>query len=453
MNRLLRKITVGICLGVASWTNANAQIVRQASEITTARTSAPTTNPAYRSAPEVIATELHAEQGQLVTLDDLEALALKRSPILQQANSKVQAEKWRLVQAGLPSNPEAGIDFQQLGSDGLAEQYGIAISQELISPEKKRLNQSISNSEIKRLTFELRVAEQRLRTDVRKIHLRALRSAREVTITGQLLASAEKALQLTRELLEAREVSRADLLQAEVEVESTRIQNQQAVNAETAVWREIKSVTGVQINPSVKIAGSIDSSPSALNYEDSLIRILSQSPEISAAMSGIESARVNLQRQSVETRPNVTVGGLFNWRDNGINGSADGGLVVSIPLSVWNKNQGGIGVARSELVSAAKELDRIELQIAQRLAVIYQQYSTSADKVSRYQEQILPKTEEMLELTRESYELGEVGFVNLLAVQRTFANHQLAYLDAMEMLRLAEIEIDGMLLSDRFVSK
>ncbi|MDA9840922.1 hypothetical protein N9C08_03710, partial [Rubripirellula sp.] len=97
MNRLLRKITVGICLGVASWTNANAQIVRQASEITTARTSAPTTNPAYRSAPEVIATELHAEQGQLVTLDDLEALALKRSPILQQANSKVQAEKWRLV--------------------------------------------------------------------------------------------------------------------------------------------------------------------------------------------------------------------------------------------------------------------------------------------------------------------------------------------------------------------
>lgn len=53
----------------------------------------------------------------------------------------------------------------------------------------------------------------------------------------------------------------------------------------------------------------------------------------------------------------------------------------------------------------------------------------------------------MFALTRQSFELGEVDFVYLLRAQSDYANHRLAYLDAIETLRIAHIEIDGMLLS------
>lgn len=382
------------------------------------------------------------------SLEFLESEALKRSPAVHQAHSRLRAEKWRLLQLGLPNNPEAGIDFQQLGSDGLAEQYGISVSQELIAPEKKRLSQSISHSEIKRLESDLNQIQQRVLTDIRMLHLRGLRAEKEVAITDHLVASAQKGLQLSTELLQAREVSRADVLQAEVEVESTLILNHRARESQEAAWREIMALTGVHRDPAKNLLGKLDALPSTLVYQDCLSQLLSQSPEVSSALAAIEIAKRKLERQSVESRPNVTVGGLFNWRDNGIGGGPNGGLTVSIPIPVWNKNQGGIGVAKSALAAAQKDLERTELRIASQLADTFKRYSIAADQVERYQSKILPKTEEMLDLTRQSFELGEVGYINLLAVQRAYANHQLAYLDALEILKMTHIEIDGMLLSE-----
>ena len=385
------------------------------------------------------------EEGYSLVL--LEAEALKRSPALHQSHSKLRAEKWRLLQVGLPNNPEAGIDFQQLGSDGLAEQYGISVSQELIAPEKKRLSQSISHSEIQRLESDLNQTKQRVLTDIRVLHLRGMRAEKEVAITDHLVASAQKGLQLSTELLQAREVSRADVLQVEVEVESTQILNHQARESLEAAWREIIALTGIHRHPAKNLLGQLDSLPPTLVYQDCLSQLLSQSPEVSSALAAIETAKRKLERQSVESRPNVTVGGLFNWRDNGIGGGPNGGLTVSIPIPVWNKNQGGIGVAKSALAAARKDLERTELRISTQLADTFKRYSIAADQVDRYQSKILPKTEEMLDLTRQSFELGEVGYTHLLAVQRAYANHQLAYLDALEILKITHIEIDGMLLS------
>ena len=146
-------------------------------------------------------------------------------------------------------------------------------------------------------------------------------------------------------------------------------------------------------------------------------------------------------------QPNVTVEGLLNWRDNGIDGDADAGLVVALPVPIWNRNQGAICEARAELAAAQRELAQVELSLSQRLAPVFERYSNAAAQVSRYRNRILPRAAQTLELTRQSFEQGEVSFINLLAVQRTFANNQLAYLDALESVRLAEIEIAGLLLS------
>ncbi len=381
------------------------------------------------------------------SLEMLEAEALKLSPAVHQAASKLQAEKWRLLQAGLPNNPEAGIDFQQLGSDGQAEQYGITVSQELTVAEKRRLNQSISESEIHRLESELNQVKQRVLTDIRILHLRGLRAAKEVAITDQLVASAQKGLRLTTELLQAREVSRMDVLQAEVEIESTHILNHRAIATQEAIRREMVALTGVVQIHGKQLLGDLDSIPPELVYQGCLGQLLSQSPEVISARAAIETAKRKVQRQTVESRPNVTVGGLFNWRDNGAGGRPNGGLAVSIPIPVWNKNQGSIGAAKSALIVARKDLERIEVQIASQLADAFKRYSIAADQVARYRSKILPKTEEMFALTRQSFNLGEVDFVYLLRAQSDYANHRHAYLDAIETLRIAHIEIDGMLLS------
>jgi len=49
---------------------------------------------------------------------------------------------------------------------------------------------------------------------------------------------------------------------------------------------------------------------------------------------------------------------------------------------------------------------------------------------------------------QKTYEIGEINFINLLTVQRTYIQSRLAYLESLEALRIAETEIQGLLLRD-----
>jgi cobalt-zinc-cadmium efflux system outer membrane protein len=382
-----------------------------------------------------------------LSLENLEAFALVSNPSIERAEAIVAAARGRALQVGLRPNPQVGIDFQQLGSSGLAEQYGVLIGQEFVRSDKLGLNRSIALHEVQRLEQELAAQRQRVLTDVRIAFVRALRAERQVELTQQLVDIGPKGVAVAEELLNAKEVGRADVLQAELEVESALVLRQNAENRRIAAWRQLSALTSQSSLEPQPLVGDIADAGEQVVFEATLSQLQSHSPEIAAAIATIQRAQCNLQRQRIEPRPNVSVEGLINWRDNGIGGDADGGLVVSLPLPLWNKNQGGIREARGELIAAERALGQLENGLKNRLAPVFERYRNAAQQADRYRDRILPMAVETLELTRETYELGEINFVNLLTVQRTYANNQLAYLDALESLRVALIEINGLLLS------
>jgi cobalt-zinc-cadmium efflux system outer membrane protein len=46
------------------------------------------------------------------------------------------------------------------------------------------------------------------------------------------------------------------------------------------------------------------------------------------------------------------------------------------------------------------------------------------------------------------YEAGETNFLSLLTAQRTYSQTNLFYLESLRELRMAEVEIEGLLLLD-----
>ncbi len=382
-----------------------------------------------------------------ITLETLESFALASNPSIARAAAVVNAARGRALQVGLRPNPEVGFDFQQLASDGLAEQYGFLVGQEIVRREKLQLDRSIALHEVHRLEQELAAQRERVLTDVRIAYVQALRAERQLELTGQLVEIGKQGVNVTNDLFRAREVGRGDVLQAELEVESASILLRNAENRRLAVWQELSAVTGQASLQPQPLAGDITDPGDEFQFEETLAQLQTQSPEIAAAFATIQRARCNLQRQQIEIRPNVQLTGLINWRDNGIGGDSDGALTVTVPLPLWNKNQGGIREAHQQLVASERLLEQTELQLRSRLAPVYERYLNAREQVDRYRERILPKASETLELTRETYELGEINFVNLLTVQRTYARNQLAYLDSLEALRVAQAEIRGLLLS------
>ena len=237
------------------------------------------------------------------------------------------------------------------------------------------------------------------------------------------------------------------MLQAQLEVENAQILVENALNRHAAAWQQLVAVAGQpQLHPQ-PLAGNAFAPACEVDYHEALIRLQTTSPEVAAAVMAVNRARASYDRAEVEPVPNVTVEGLMNVIDNGIGGKPDAGITVSSPVPIFNRNHRFIQQAQHEIVVAQRALQQLELQLQNRLAPTYERYANARSQVQRYQTAILPAASESLELTRKMYEAGETGYVDLLVAQRTFFQTNLNYLESLRSLRVAEAEIEGLLLS------
>jgi cobalt-zinc-cadmium efflux system outer membrane protein len=386
-------------------------------------------------------------------LTDLEGMALANNPSVARAANLVGAARGNWVQVGLLPNPSVGYDGQQLGSGGLAEQQGVSVSQEVVAPGKLRLNRAVASREVARAEQELAAQRQRVLTDTRIAYYQVLLAQRRIDVTSQLVGIGSEGLKAADAIFQAQEGSRVDVLQAEVEVDNAEILRQNARNRHAAAWQSLTAAIGIPNLPPQPLAGDAFTPPRSFDARETLVRIQSSSPEVAAAVANIEGARLAVARARIEPRPNLSFQGLVNVIDNGIGGKPDGAVAVSVPLPVFNRNQGAVLRAQHELAAAQRALEQIELDLQDRLSPVFERYANASNQVDKFRQRILPRTQESLELTRKLYAAGEINYVNLLTVQRTFTQTHLSYLDSLLELRTAEAEIDGLLLSGSLQSR
>lgn len=385
--------------------------------------------------------------GHALSLADLEQMALTCNPSIARAAGEVQAARGAWLQAGLPPNPSVGYQGQQLGSGGLAEQHGIWFEQEFVRGGKLRLSREVASQEVARAESRLAAQQQRVVTDVRIAFYQVLVAQRQAEVAIELVNIARQSLDAAESLERGQEVGRVDVVQSELERENAEILAQNARNRLTAAWTALAAVVGQPNLPPQPVTGHLELESPHLDWSTSLDRLLSNSPEIGAAIANLERARWAVERANVEAVPNLTLNGMVNAIDNGIGGRPDGEVSIGVPLPLWNRNQGGIVQAQGEVAVAQRALEQLELSLQQRLAPVYERYANAHNQVERYRNRILPAARESLDLTRRLYEAGEVNYINLLTTQRTFSQTNLNYLDALRELHTSRAEIEGLLLT------
>jgi cobalt-zinc-cadmium efflux system outer membrane protein len=381
------------------------------------------------------------------TLADLEQMALTGNPAIARAAALVRAAHGNYIQVGLLPNPVLGYEGQQLGSGGLAEQDGIFVEQEFVRGGKLKLNRQVAAQEWAQREQELAAVQQRVLTDVRSAFYAVLIAQLQEEQYNKLVESAGTIVQYNEQQQKIGERSRGEVIQAMLERERYRTGALNAGRRRLAAWRDLAAVVGQpQMTPS-PLSGSPDGLGAEYDWDTVLQRLLTTSPEVAAAMANIERARWAFQRALVEKKPNVTVSGMINVRDEGIGGKPDANLVVGLPLPLWNKNQGGVIQAQGEVHAAERALDQLQLDLQQRLAPVFERYTNARNYAQRYKDLLQGLNDEWLQLTQQLKEVGELAQLDVILFQRTYAQTQLDYLDALREQRQAEAEIEGLLLS------
>ena len=387
-----------------------------------------------------------AEAGTRWTLAQLQEFALASQPAIAQAAAKVAALHGKWLQAGLAPNPSIGYSGEEMGDTGTAGQQGGFVRQQFIRGNKLGLDRAVLSEEIDKAEQQLAAQRQRVLTDIGTSFYEVLIAQRKLELANELLGISDRAVETSQQLLQAKEIPLIGLLQTQIVARNARIVKRRAENEKTAVWRRLTSVLGHPDMRPQQLEGELELELVAneLHWNDQLARLLAESPEIAIAATELSRARWALDRAHAEVIPDLSVQVVV--QHGNVTGDTIASVQVQVPAPLWNKNQGGIEQARSEITAADRNINRVELDLRQRLAAAFQRYSDARYQVTEFSEEVLPKAKQTFDLVTRGYEQGEVGYLDLLTAQRTYFQTSLSYIDAVRDLWRAVIHIDGLLL-------
>jgi cobalt-zinc-cadmium efflux system outer membrane protein len=148
-----------------------------------------------------------------------------------------------------------------------------------------------------------------------------------------------------------------------------------------------------------------------------------------AAEAEVARAQWALERAVVEPIPNINVLGGYQ-RQVDFPPQDQGLMQVMLEVPLFDRNQGNIRSARADIASSRASLRSIELDLATQTAQTIANYRTAQRLVAWYEEYILPKARETVQVTQQLYARGEVSFLSLLQAQRTLTETELAFVEA-----------------------
>jgi outer membrane protein, heavy metal efflux system len=380
-----------------------------------------------------------------MTLAELEEMAQRTNPTLNQAAARVEAARGHCVQVGLYPNPVAGYMGSEIGNSGRAGQQGGFIGQEVVTAGKLQLNQAVAAQEVQQANWAWQAQRQRVLTDVRHSFYEVLVAQRAVELSQQLVRLGDEGVKSTEALMKAKEVARGDVLQARIEADTAKVLLERARNRYLGAWRNLATVVGAaDLTPS-PLAGNVQDGLPQLDWDATFAQLLAQSPQLASAQVGVTRAQAALSREYAGRIPNVDLQAAVQYDNSTQDTFAS--VQVGIPVPLYNRNQGNIRRAQAELIAAQSEVQRVQLALRQRLAVAFEQYTNARYQVEKYSRDILPNAEASLKLTNGGYRQGEYGYLSVLTAQRTFFQTNLTYLDALRELRASATTIEGNLLS------
>lgn len=383
-----------------------------------------------------------------ISLAALEQIALQRNPTLVQSGAQVLISQGKALQAGLYPNPTVGYAAEQIGAEGTAgEFHGLFVEQQIVTGGKLQLSRAKFAQEAQQAELQVLAQRYRVLYSVRIAYYNALVRQQRVRLRSQLYQNSVEVTRTVDALVNVGQANKADMLQAQLQLQRAKANQQMAERRYQGAWEELVAVAGVPDMPPIMLDDSLEfDSGSAIDRDTALANLLTCSPQIRFAAADVARDRIALEREQVEPIPNLNL-----RAETGYNFEAQdtvAGLEIGIRIPLFDKNQGTIMQAHAELTRAQAEVGRVELMLRQRFAQAFAEYEAAMLLAENYRGETLPQANQVYRLYLESFEQQRAAWPQVLDAQREYYELYEEYLDNVLEARRAEVLINGFFLED-----
>ena len=390
-----------------------------------------------------LATEAEANVKRVgsLTLDQALEMAESIQPELAEAKAMVEAAAGRAQQAGTLPNPEAILGAQQIPFSGNApneKEYVAGVAQTI--PLSRRLSKA-REAELLEREVRVRGLEVKRRDIRRRVHsafATALYQEKAFQTESEIVQNSRKAVATTQARLNAGDALPEDVARVEMEFARAKVGLTRSAALRQQSMAVLTSAIGDPALVVTSLAGSLDAVFEIPTLE-SLAAGLSVHPEI--ALAGAEarakSARIDLAK--AERIPDVRVEALYHRLEASRENTVDVGL--SIPVPLFNRNQGRLREARAEVVAAAARSRSTQNELSLLLRESYVELTTSLANSRTLKTEILSRAEKVLNTAEARYAAGDISLTEILPVRRDWAAIQLDYLESLRDVMQAWAEL------------
>ncbi|MGQ0658901.1 MAG: TolC family protein [Chromatiales bacterium] len=395
--------------------------------------------------PETTSAESQAHE--VITLRRALQLALAGNPDLAVFSCEIKAVEGRALQAGLRPNPAVGLEVENFAggrahSGFESAETTLGVSQLIALGGKRAKRARVVGLERDIVLWDREAGRLDLITETRQSFVAVLAAQERRALFAELAKLAEEVQRTVKQRVQAGKVSPVEETRIQVPVSRARLDITRADSELAAARQRLAAAWGAERATFERVDANLEE-VSPLPPLAEVEAAVTRNPDLARWASEMELRRGNLDLAQTQRIPDVTVnGGVRQFAE-----TDDVALVVglSVPLPLFNRNQGAVQEAQSRLTAADLEQRATRLKLLSAVNERYQALAAANAEVAVLGEQVLPVAQRTFEATTVGYREGKFGYLEVLDAQRTLFEARGQFLDALARYHTATAELERLI--------
>ena len=385
-----------------------------------------------------------------ITLKAAIDLAVKNNIDYAANKLDINIAKNSIKTANSLQNPDFNV-FYNFGKAGEGNPQQIGIS-ETIEIAKRSARKKLAKANLELAKENTAYFEFDLKMDVREAYVNLVAAKSILNSLKQQQKLLEELLSISKKRVAAGAAPEMDVLQAEIALNQMITQvNTAQVNVKSAVF-EFNKV----INPKDRTNVSFDTADELFNETENFTELLTPAPQnalpafdslaqnclqnrfdIKIAKQKIDVAKKNLTVIARQRIPDLAVLGGYGYQSSGMSddgkfqsGAYAGASLVNIPI-FYNYSP-EIKNAKLEIEKAQLNYNSTQYKALNDLNNAYEKFVTAKTNLNYYNEKLLKNSEEMIRISKRSYEVGKSNLTTLIVMEQSYKSIIVGYTYALK---------------------
>lgn len=384
--------------------------------------------------------QVPTQQGKVLTLPIALDLAMKANPEIAVAIREVEANDGVVRQAGIIPNPDVAALVED--TNRATRTTTLQLNQPIELGGKRSARIQAAERSRDAAATELAAKRADVRAEVIAAFYDVLTAQERFHLAQSSVELAQRATTVASKRVTAGKVSPVEETKAKIAESGVRVELAHAASELAHLRRKLAATWGSAAPSFDHVEGQVAALP-AINQLNELLVKLEHSPNLNRARNEVARRQALSDVEKSRQVPNLTLN-VGAKRDEQL-GRTQAIVGVSIPLPLFDRNQGNLQEALSREDKARDELKAVQVRLTNELSQSYDRFMAARQEVGLLQNDILPGAQSAYDAATKGYEYGKFSFLDVLDAQRTLFQAQSQYLRALAEAHRSAAGIDRVL--------